>query len=37
VVEVTVLLDRVSKATGELREDILAKGVVEFCVSVSWC
>jgi len=33
VVEVTVLLDRVSKATGEMREEILAKGVVEYLKS----
>jgi hypothetical protein len=33
MVEVSVLLDRVSKVTGELREDILAKGVVEYLKS----
>jgi hypothetical protein len=33
MVEVSVLLDRVSKATGEVREDILAKGVVEYLKS----
>jgi len=30
---VKVLLDRVSKATGEVREDILAKGIVEYLKS----
>ena len=33
MVEVSVLLDRVSKATGELREQIVAKGVMEYLKS----
>jgi len=33
MVEVSVLLDRVSKATGEMREKIVAKGVVEYLKS----
>jgi len=33
MVEVSVLLDRVSKATGEMREEIVAKGVVEYLKS----
>jgi len=31
--EVSVLLDRVSKATGEVKEKIMAKGVVEYLKS----
>ena len=33
MVEVSVLLDRVSKATGEVKEKIMAKGVVEYLKS----
>ena len=34
MVEVSVLLDRVSKATGEVKEEIMAKGVVEYLKSM---
>lgn len=30
MVEVSVLLDRVSKATGEVKEEIMARGVIEY-------
>mgnify|MGYP001129142925 CR=1 FL=1 len=33
MVEVSVLLDRVSEATGEMREEIVIKGVVEYLKS----
>ena len=33
MVEVSVLLDRVSKATGEVKEKIMARGVVEYLKS----
>jgi len=33
MVEVSVLLDRVAKATGELRERIVAKGITEYLKS----
>jgi len=33
MVEVSVLLERVSKATGEVKEKIMAKGIVEYLKS----
>jgi len=33
MVEVSVLLDRVSEATGEMREEMVIKGVVEYLKS----
>lgn len=33
MVEVSVLLERVSKATGEVKEEIMAKGIVEYLKS----
>jgi hypothetical protein len=33
MVEASVLLDRVSKATGEVKEEIISKGVVEYLKS----
>lgn len=33
MVEVSVLLERVSKATGEMKEDTMAKGIVEYLKS----
>lgn len=33
MVEISVLLDRVSKATGEVKEKIMARGVVEYLKS----
>ncbi len=33
MVEVSVLLERVAKATGKLKEEIMAKGVVEYLKS----
>jgi len=33
MVEVSILLERVSKATGEVKEEIMAKGIVEYLKS----
>ena len=33
MVEASVLLERVSKATGEMKKDIMAKGIVEYLKS----